>query len=103
MLIVDTVLYLLLALYFDVVIPGEYGQRRPPYFIFMPSFWKSIFSGKDQKKTPTRQLSARIEEASDDIEPMPAVFHGNEVIRYILNKAICIYIAGYYNPVSPKV
>ena len=48
MLLVDTVLYLLLALYFDAVIPGEYGQHRPPYFIFTPSFWKSICSKKEK-------------------------------------------------------
>lgn len=82
MLIVDTILYFLLALYFDAVIPAEYGQRRPPYFIFMPSFWKSLFSAKGKNKSPTRQLSARVQEASDDIETMPADMHGNESIRY---------------------
>ncbi|KAJ7372623.1 ATP-binding cassette sub- A member 5 [Desmophyllum pertusum] len=80
MLIVDTILYFLLALYFDAVIPAEYGQRRPPYFIFMPSFWKSLFSAKGKNKGPTRQLSARVQEASDDVEAMPADMHGNEAI-----------------------
>ena len=82
LLLVDTVLYLLLALYFDAVIPGEYGQHRPPYFIFTPSFWKSICSKKEQQKAPSRQLSARVEEASEDIEAMPADLQGSEVIRY---------------------
>ena len=82
MLLVDTVLYLLLALYFDAVIPGEYGQHRPPCFIFTPSFWKSICSKKEQQKAPSRQLSARVEEASEDIEAMPADLQGSEVIRY---------------------
>ncbi|GAB6030175.1 hypothetical protein CHUAL_005851 [Chamberlinius hualienensis] len=39
MLVVDTLLYGFLAFYFDNVIPGEYGRKRPPWFIFMPSFW----------------------------------------------------------------
>ena len=82
MLLVDTVLYFLLALYFDAVISGEYSQRRPPYFIFTLSFWKSICGKKEQWKAPSRQLSPIVEEASQDIEAMPAELQGNEVIRY---------------------
>ena len=82
MLIVDAVLYFLLALYFDAVIPAEYGPRKPPHFIFMPSFWKSLFPAKGKMNAPARQMSVRVQEASDDIEAMPAAMHGNEVIRY---------------------
>ena len=82
MLLVDTVLYLLLALCFDAVIPGKCGQCRHPYFIFTPSFWKSICSKKEQGTAPSEQLSARVEEVSEDIEAMPADLQGNEVIRY---------------------
>lgn len=39
MLGVDIVLYAILAFYFDNVIPGEYGRKRPPWFFLMPSFW----------------------------------------------------------------
>ena len=79
MLIVDIVLYLLLAMYFDAIVPAEYGQRRPPYFIFMPSFWKNLFSRK--QKGPQRQLSARMSSPSDDIEPIPEELRGTEVVR----------------------
>ena len=82
MLIVDSVLYFLLALYLDAVIPAEYGQRKSPYFIFMPSFWKSLFDGKKGMETTlTRQKSARGQEASEDIEAVHADMHGNEAIR----------------------
>ena len=81
MLIVDIFLYFLLALYLDVVIPAEYGQRKPPYFIFMPSFWKSLFGNK-KVNTPNRQMSAREQETSEDIEAVHADMHGNEAIRY---------------------
>ena len=48
MLIVDIVLYFLLALYLDAVVPAEYGQRKPPHFIFMPSFWRFVLQqGKE--------------------------------------------------------
>ena len=81
MLIVDIILYFLLALYLDAVIPAEYGPRKPPYFIFMPSFWKSLFGGK-KENAPRRQMSAREQETSEDIEAVHADMHGNEAIRY---------------------
>ncbi|KAL4239790.1 ATP-binding cassette sub- A member 5 [Mactra antiquata] len=39
MLIVDAVLYFILAIYLDNVIPGEYGPKQPPWYIFMKSYW----------------------------------------------------------------
>ncbi|KAL3853226.1 hypothetical protein ACJMK2_016782 [Sinanodonta woodiana] len=39
MLLVDTVLYMLVAWYVDNVHPGEYGVAQPFYFPFMPSYW----------------------------------------------------------------
>lgn len=40
MLIVDTVLYLLLALYVEQVRPGEFGIPQPWYFPVLPSYWR---------------------------------------------------------------
>jgi hypothetical protein len=34
------VLYVILALYFDKVIPSEYGRTLPWYFPFTKQFWK---------------------------------------------------------------
>ncbi|KAL3853222.1 hypothetical protein ACJMK2_016778 [Sinanodonta woodiana] len=39
MLLVDTVLYMVVAWYVDNVHPGEYGVAQPFYFPFMPSYW----------------------------------------------------------------
>lgn len=39
MLVIDSVLYGLLALYFDKVIPSEYGVSLPWYFPFTKGFW----------------------------------------------------------------
>lgn len=47
MLFVDALLYGLLALYFDLVLPSEYGTQLSPYFFLLPSFWKQCF-GLDQ-------------------------------------------------------
>ncbi|CAH3191074.1 unnamed protein product, partial [Porites evermanni] len=81
MLIVDIILYFFLALYLDNVIPTQYGQRRSPYFIFLPSFWKSLFNGR-KKEGLNREMSAREQETSEDIETVHADMHGNEAIRY---------------------
>ena len=40
MLLVDSVLYFVLAIYFENVLPGEYGVAKPPWFFLMPSYWK---------------------------------------------------------------
>ncbi|XP_052071542.1 cholesterol transporter ABCA5-like [Mytilus californianus] len=39
MLLFDSVLYFVLAMYLDNVIPTEYGAKKPPYYIFMKSYW----------------------------------------------------------------
>ncbi|XP_064211020.1 phospholipid-transporting ATPase ABCA1 isoform X2 [Tribolium castaneum] len=38
-LILDTVLYMVIALYLEAVIPGEFGVPRPWYFPFTRTFW----------------------------------------------------------------
>ncbi|KAL4218252.1 ATP-binding cassette sub- A member 5 [Mactra antiquata] len=39
MLLVDTVLYFTLAVYFDNIVPGEYGPRYKPWYIFSKKYW----------------------------------------------------------------
>jgi hypothetical protein len=39
MLIVDTILYAILAWYIEAVHPGSYGLPRPWYFPFQASYW----------------------------------------------------------------
>ncbi|CAG9855955.1 unnamed protein product [Phyllotreta striolata] len=39
MLTLDTILYLLIALYVEAVFPGEYGVPQPWYFPFTSTFW----------------------------------------------------------------
>uniref|UniRef100_A0A8C6NMZ2 ATP binding cassette subfamily A member 5 n=1 Tax=Nothobranchius furzeri TaxID=105023 RepID=A0A8C6NMZ2_NOTFU len=45
MLAVDCVLYLLLAVYLDQVIPGDFGMRRSLLYFLKPSYWS-----KDRKR-----------------------------------------------------
>uniref|UniRef100_A0AAX7UKZ7 ABC transporter domain-containing protein n=1 Tax=Astatotilapia calliptera TaxID=8154 RepID=A0AAX7UKZ7_ASTCA len=39
MLVVDCILYLLLATYLDQVLPGEFGMRRSLVYFLKPSYW----------------------------------------------------------------
>lgn len=40
MLTIDSIIYLLVALYVEAIFPGDYGVPKPWYFIFTPSFWR---------------------------------------------------------------
>lgn len=82
MLIVDIILYFLLALYFDAVIPAEYGQRKHPLFIFRPSFWKScLFCAGNKGKALPRNMSTPEWDRSEDVEAVHHDMQGNEAIR----------------------
>ncbi|NWS94649.1 ABCA9 protein, partial [Mionectes macconnelli] len=79
MLVFDSILYMLLALYFDKVLPGKYGIPDPPFFCLKPSYWMRSRRGS------TREIprsTANLEELlGDDVEPVPPEFRGQEAIR----------------------
>ncbi|XP_008059225.1 ATP-binding cassette sub-family A member 9-like, partial [Carlito syrichta] len=77
-LMLDTLLYLTLTLYFDKVLPSDYGRRRPPLFFLKKSFWFQ------HQRTHHVALENEIESdpASDDsFEPVSPEFRGKEAIR----------------------
>lgn len=39
MMLLDAIIYSLLAWYLDNIFPSEFGSPRPFYFIFLPSYW----------------------------------------------------------------
>eukprot|EP01062_Namystynia_karyoxenos_P054875 TRINITY_DN4545_c1_g2_i1.p1 TRINITY_DN4545_c1_g2~~TRINITY_DN4545_c1_g2_i1.p1 ORF type:complete len:2056 (+),score=688.77 TRINITY_DN4545_c1_g2_i1:111-6278(+) len=39
-ILLDTALYIFLAWYLDQVMPSEYGVKKPPHFLCMPSYWR---------------------------------------------------------------
>jgi ATP-binding cassette, subfamily A (ABC1), member 3 len=53
-LLVASVVYLCIALYFEKVFPGEYGVPEPFYFLFTKRFW----SNKVQDKTVIEEMNA---------------------------------------------
>ncbi|KAK9882104.1 hypothetical protein WA026_018947 [Henosepilachna vigintioctopunctata] len=53
MLIFDTFIYLLIALYVEAVIPGEFGVPKPWYFMFTRQFWCDVRSDYKGMFPPT--------------------------------------------------
>ncbi|KAK1794086.1 hypothetical protein P4O66_010988, partial [Electrophorus voltai] len=81
MLFLDCILYLLLAIYLDQVLPGEFGMRRSVVYFLKPSYWSkrrkryvevsSVYEG-EMNGTPT---------ADESVEPVSPEFRGKEAIR----------------------
>uniref|UniRef100_A0AAR2L7N2 Cholesterol transporter ABCA5 n=1 Tax=Pygocentrus nattereri TaxID=42514 RepID=A0AAR2L7N2_PYGNA len=81
MLFVDCILYLLLAVYLDQVMPGEFGMRRSVIYFLKPSYWttrskryvevSSVYE-VEVNGTPT---------VDESVEPVSPEFRGKEAIR----------------------
>ncbi|XP_038612933.1 ATP-binding cassette sub-family A member 9-like [Tachyglossus aculeatus] len=78
MLLLDTVLYMALTVYFDKLLPGDYGHRHSPLFFLKSSFWSPIpRSGRvvfENENNP-------IHSSDNSFEPVSPEFHGKEAIR----------------------
>lgn len=62
MLIVDILLYLVLAWYLDQVLPSwarEFGVPRPWYFPVLPSYWSEVCGGGGQPSPSTHPASSQ--------------------------------------------
>uniref|UniRef100_A0A671XR07 Cholesterol transporter ABCA5 n=1 Tax=Sparus aurata TaxID=8175 RepID=A0A671XR07_SPAAU len=81
MLVLDCVLYLLLAIYLDQVLPGEFGMRRSLVYFLKPSYWS-----KRRKRyvEVSSVYDAEVKGApggDECIEPVSPEFRGKEAIR----------------------
>ncbi|XP_066056360.1 ATP-binding cassette sub-family A member 9-like isoform X2 [Chamaea fasciata] len=79
LLVFDSVLYMLLALYFDKILPGKYGIPDPPLFCLKASYW--MRSRRGSSRDVPRATANPEELLGDDIEPVPPEFLGKEAIR----------------------
>ncbi|XP_027547513.1 ATP-binding cassette sub-family A member 10-like [Neopelma chrysocephalum] len=79
MLAFDSILYMLLALYFDKVLPGKYGIPDPPLFCLKSSYW--MRSRRGSTREIPRPTANPEELLGDDVEPVPPEFRGKEAIR----------------------
>jgi ABC-type multidrug transport system ATPase subunit len=73
-LFVDFFVYSALAWYFSNVVKGEYGANLPWYFPFQRSYWKSIFSRKEERLIKSKEI---IRDENDDLVASEDV--GNEM------------------------
>ncbi|XP_078510414.1 ATP-binding cassette sub-family A member 10-like [Lissotriton helveticus] len=77
-LMINAVFYILMATYFDEVLPNTYGGRRSPFFFLNSSYWSTY------KKSGIEVVSDIVsngESASDFIEAVTPEFRGKEAIR----------------------
>ncbi|KAM4824544.1 LOW QUALITY PROTEIN: ABC-type organic anion transporter ABCA8-like [Urocitellus parryii] len=78
MLAFDTFLYLALMMYFEKILPNEFGHQHSPLFFLKSSFWSR------QQKADHVILEDKIDSSpssNDSCEPVSPEFHGKEAIR----------------------
>ncbi|KAJ7401602.1 ATP binding cassette subfamily A member 5 [Pitangus sulphuratus] len=78
LLVLDSIFYLLVAVYLDQVIPGEFGLRRAPFFFMKPSFWSK--HRKNYRELYESSVNGSLS-FSEIVEPVPSEFQGKEAIR----------------------
>uniref|UniRef100_A0A5F8G6Z3 ABC transporter domain-containing protein n=1 Tax=Monodelphis domestica TaxID=13616 RepID=A0A5F8G6Z3_MONDO len=90
-MVFDILLYLILAVYFDKILPREYGRQHSPLFFLKSSFWYSYDRADNQiVENETNSTSTY---CSDSFESVPPEFHGKEAIRLIKKtsaKSLCL-------------
>uniref|UniRef100_A0A673V4C3 ATP binding cassette subfamily A member 8 n=1 Tax=Suricata suricatta TaxID=37032 RepID=A0A673V4C3_SURSU len=78
MLAFDLFLYVALTIYFEKILPNEYGRQYPPLFFLKSSFWSR------PPKADCVALEDEIDadpSSNDCFEPVSPEFHGKEAIR----------------------
>ena len=89
MLLVDTILYGLLAAWLDNIIPTEYGTKRMPWFFLLPSYWfgsnhYQVTFMVNLKNTVSffqiRQSTLLPLDVNEDIEETPTDLLGKEAV-----------------------
>ncbi|XP_059003841.1 ATP-binding cassette sub-family A member 9 isoform X3 [Mustela lutreola] len=78
MLVFDGLLYLALTLYFDKILPTEYGHRHSPWFFLNSSFW---FQHQRADHVALENEIDSNSSSNDSFEPVSPEFHGKEAIR----------------------
>ncbi|XP_072229612.1 cholesterol transporter ABCA5 [Leuresthes tenuis] len=81
MLVLDCVLYLLLAVYLDQVLPGEFGISRSLLYFLKPSYWsKHRKSYVEVSSVYDAELNGT-PDGDESVEPVSPEFRGKEAIR----------------------
>nr|XP_023416826.1 ATP-binding cassette sub-family A member 5 [Cavia porcellus] len=78
MLALNSIFYVLLAIYLDQVIPGEFGLRRSSLYFLKPSYWSK--SKRNYKELSEGNVNGNTS-FSEIVEPISLEFIGKEAIR----------------------
>ncbi|XP_020567686.1 ATP-binding cassette sub-family A member 5 isoform X1 [Oryzias latipes] len=88
MLVLDCILYLLLAIYLDQVLPGEFGMRRSLVYFLQPSYWSrhrkryvKVTSVFETETNGIPDSTDQSDESNEFVEPVSSEFRGKEAIR----------------------
>ncbi|XP_074866754.1 phospholipid-transporting ATPase ABCA3 [Carettochelys insculpta] len=87
MLLLDSVLYGLVAWYVEAVFPGEYGVPQPWYFFLTPSYWCGtprtvLGKEKEEEEDPEKALKSQyIEEEPADLVSGIKIKHLSKVFK----------------------
>ncbi|XP_073463268.1 ATP-binding cassette sub-family A member 10-like [Aquarana catesbeiana] len=76
-LTIDSMIYILLTLYFDKIIPDKHGLRHEPLFFLRSSFWLK----KKMTPVPLGGQERAEPDSEDYVEKIPAELLGKEAIR----------------------
>ncbi|KAM6175512.1 cholesterol transporter ABCA5 [Erethizon dorsatum] len=77
-LALNSIFYVLLAIYLDQVIPGEFGLRRSSLYFLKPSYWSK--TKRNYKELSEGNVNGNIS-FSEIVEPISSEFIGKEAIR----------------------
>ncbi|KAM4824068.1 ATP-binding cassette sub-family A member 9 isoform X1 [Urocitellus parryii] len=78
MLVFDALLYLVLTLYFDKILPNKFGHSHSPWFFLKSSFW---FQHQGANHVVLENETPSDPSWDDSFEPVSPEFHGKEAIR----------------------
>nr|XP_015211991.1 PREDICTED: ATP-binding cassette sub-family A member 5 isoform X1 [Lepisosteus oculatus] len=81
MLVLDSFIYLLLALYLDQVLPGEFGQRRSFLYFLRPSYWSRRGKRYEEVSSLYESEVNGGPTSLESVEPVSPEFRGKEAIR----------------------
>uniref|UniRef100_A0A8C4MT46 ATP binding cassette subfamily A member 9 n=1 Tax=Equus asinus asinus TaxID=83772 RepID=A0A8C4MT46_EQUAS len=81
MLVFDALLYLILALYFDKILPTEYGHRHSPWFFLKSSFW---FQHQRADHVALENETDSDSSPNDSFEQVSPEFYGKECNLFVI-------------------
>ncbi|XP_077406752.1 cholesterol transporter ABCA5 [Vanacampus margaritifer] len=81
MLVLDCILYLLLAVYLDQVLPGQFGMRRSLLYFLKPSYWSKRSKRYVEVSSLYDAEANGAPGGSRSEEPVSPEFRGREAIR----------------------